>query len=1027
MNPTRRAALLLYISLTLSLSAQPSLKSARFAMPEGVAWIPGWVVVKFRTGAPPPALDAALAALKADPPERVFPHVQPPASPADAWGQPMADLSRIYLVKYTADLPIETAVSMLMVQEEVEYAEPWIVHQLMYQPNDPWADTTGGVDFIWYLDQVQARQAWDLARGKDSIVIGVVDSGTELDHADLQDNLARNTGDPPDGIDNDQDGYVDNAAGWDFGGASIGALGDNNPDPGTDVHGLWVTGIAGATTDNGIGIPGICFNCGYLPVKAAPDDSLGIVTAGYPGIVYAADQGAQIINCSWGSPFPSRLGQDVIQYATVNRRAAVVAACGNSTSDTRFYPASYSRVLSVANSSFGDALFANSTYNYAVDLSAPGTGIYSTRGNSGYWAWGGTSAASPVAAAAAALAMSHFPQLTGFQAAQRVRVTTDDTYGVNPAYTDQLGSGRLNVFRALSDPLRPSVRTLRCSAAGRDAVPGPGDTLTLDLALINYLHPAASLHVSVAPAGASQAFVSVLGGEWQAGPLGMMQSLGNSSAFRIRLSPALPYDQRIALKFTYVDAASGYTDFEIVEFDVNPSYRDLTASQLHTTLNSTGNFGFQDFPLNTLGIGARYRFRQNALFEGGFLAGSSNARVSDRLRNGSSRDSDWSISQYAAYGSSGRADQEITARYKDTQSLLLNGIEVRQAAYAFEDSAYQDFVLLEYVIRNARTTTLNNLFAGLYADWDISPYYLPGYSDPFTSNRAGFMAGDQLFYTLDVTGQDPGYYGLGLVRGADFRGRSVVNDGSFTYSNAEKFQALSNNPLVSAGEAGGTSGADVAQFISTGPFSLAAGVQDTAVFALLAGDSQAALAQARVAAQNAYRCRILNEGPNLPFLAADTLVAAGAPLLVSDPNPGLSVRAWSSGAGQSDTARSVSFTYSQPGTYEIRLQVSRNACVRTYTRTVTVSTAASGAGPDGAPAWRVYPNPARGVLHAAPAGAVAGPAEAELLDLAGRSLLQVRQPQGGPMDLPVAGLPAGLYLLRIRTAAGTAVLRAAVE
>ena len=208
----------------------------------------------------------------------------------------------------------------------VEYAEPRYIPELLYEPNDP---STGSQ---YYLGKIQAYDAWDIAQGDTNTVIAIVDTGMDMDHGDLIYNIAYNTDDPLDGTDNDNDGFVDNFRGWDMGDN------DNFPQNEMNEHGTLCAGLASADTDNGIGIAGPGFKCRLLPVKIQDSDSL--LTRSYEGIVYAAEQGAQIISCSWGDTHYARFEQDMVSYAAINKDALVVAACGNDNNIRNFYPAS---------------------------------------------------------------------------------------------------------------------------------------------------------------------------------------------------------------------------------------------------------------------------------------------------------------------------------------------------------------------------------------------------------------------------------------------------------------------------------------------------------------------------------------------------------------------------------------------------------------------------------------------------------------------------------------------------------------
>ena len=294
----------------------------------------------------------------------------------------------------------------------IAYAEPLIYPKLTYTPNDY---NSSIQDFIGIIN---APAAWNIEKGDTNVVIGILDTGTDWDHPDLVDNIKYNYNDPIDGTDNDADGYTDNYRGWDLG------VNDNDPTVQGSNHGAHVSGCAAASTDNNTGVASPGFNCKFLPVKIA--DAQGNLIAGYEGITYAADHGCQIINCSWGSNSSSQMGQDVVNYATINTNSLVVAGAGNDNSDDNFYPASFDNVLSVGATSASDGKASFSNYGYTLDVSAPGINIYSTTYNNNYTMNSGTSMSSPIVAGCAGIVQSYFPNLTGIQVGEKLRVSADN-------------------------------------------------------------------------------------------------------------------------------------------------------------------------------------------------------------------------------------------------------------------------------------------------------------------------------------------------------------------------------------------------------------------------------------------------------------------------------------------------------------------------------------------------------------------------------------------------------------------------
>jgi subtilisin family serine protease len=212
---------------------------------------------------------------------------------------------------------------------------------------------TNSNNYQAYLEQVKAPEAWDIPIGSVSpVIIGIVDSGSQLNHSDLAANITHDYADPINGVDDDHDGYIDNLNGWDFVGAHLNnPQADNDPNVvnASNAHGVHVSGLAAAETNNGVGIASIANNYAQiLIIKAGADDDSRAILAGYEGIKYAVDHGAKVISCSWGGGAGSSFGQDIINYA-INSDCLVVAAAGNENIGQPDYPSAYPGVFSVAS------------------------------------------------------------------------------------------------------------------------------------------------------------------------------------------------------------------------------------------------------------------------------------------------------------------------------------------------------------------------------------------------------------------------------------------------------------------------------------------------------------------------------------------------------------------------------------------------------------------------------------------------------------------------------------------------------
>ena len=830
--------------------------------------IPGRLVLKLRPGQSAAALETALRTLDATDLRQKFPNALAP----DPEKSGSVELRDVYQFQTPALLVRARAV--LLATGAVEYVEPLYIRQPQYQPNDPLADSTitSLTAGQYYLKQIQAYRAWDITRGDSSIVIGITDGGVRLTHEDLRSQIKHNYADPINGLDDDGDGYVDNFTGWD--------LANNDNDPGYDiaiVHGSLVAGVAAARVDNGIGLAGVGNRCRFLPLNIYPNTLTGNF-AGIEAVVYAADHGCQVINMSWGAPGGySRFEQDVMTYAAVNRDAVLVAAAGNTNADLLFYPASYDHVLSVSGVDNADRKVGSATFNHRVDLVAPGISILTTYGyhatNGGgpadadYTTVGGTSFAAPMVAAAAALVRWQFPRLTADQVAAQLRQTTDNIDGLpanaNAAWAGRLGTGRLNMRKALTQTARAEARVVGSTFTPARAAYLPGDTLRLAIDVQNLLQPVAGLTVtltSISP------YLTVRQGSFGVGSLGTLARASNAAApFRLAMAAGgIPLNTTATLRYR-LTASGGYQLDQFVDLVLNPDYVVLDTNDLALTLTSRGNLAFDNLA-GTVGAGLTYRNSGNILSEGGLLLATSSTRVSDRLRtsNGQSRQSFFRLSQITRQQPGPRADQEARAAFQDSIPMAGSrvrsvGVAVRQRAYAWATTGRRDFVVLEYSLRNLTADTLKPLYAGLFMDWDIPN------PDGAIRNAAAWDSTRTLGYCYTLAPAVPPavlarYAGVRLLRGGVPAVYSIdsgapagtpvrLADG---FSLAEKFLTLSSGTARAQRSAGLPNGADVAQVVGTRLARLAPGDSTTVAFAVLAAPTLTQLQSSADAAALTY-------------------------------------------------------------------------------------------------------------------------------------------------------------------------------
>lgn len=328
----------------------------------------------------------------------------------------------VQIVKVPAD-KMADVLARYRANPRVAYAEPDYVASGGFTPNDTYYASRQ-----YGPQKIQADQAWDITTGDPSVVVAVLDSGADFSHPDLQGKLV---------------------AGWDYV--------NNDGDPADDHgHGTHVAGIIGAATDNNEGVAGVGFNTRLLVVKVLDQNNNGYYGDIVSGIVYAADQGAKVINLSLGGTAWSLTLWEAVEYAW-NKGCLLVAAAGNENSNTPFYPAAFDHVMGVSATDSNDERWSLSNYGDYISVAAPGMGVYSTDwlGGAGpYAARSGTSQAAPHVSGVAALLLANDSSLTNAQLWSTIESTADDLG--DAGWDPYFGYGRVNAYRALGGSSVPT-------------------------------------------------------------------------------------------------------------------------------------------------------------------------------------------------------------------------------------------------------------------------------------------------------------------------------------------------------------------------------------------------------------------------------------------------------------------------------------------------------------------------------------------------------------------------------------------
>ncbi len=404
-------------------------------------YTPGELIVRLRPDVSSKHLDALSRKLGAL-------SVSPVFSPTTPAGQ-HPRLRRNHLIRFPVDWALEPLQQRYARHPAIEAVE-------MNRLNRPCAETTPNDPNYreqWNLVLMNMPQAWHLEQGNPAVTVAVVDSGIDIQHPDFRSQLWQNAGEiRGNRIDDDGNGYVDDIHGWDFSDAPVLSgngdwkVRDNEPQDETG-HGTHVSGIIAARPNNGIGIAGIAWNCRLMPVRAGfkfgggtyfqNDDAAA-------AIVYAADNGAQVINMSWGDTVNAFIIEDAVAYAYA-RGCVLVAAAGNDGAVGSLYPAGLKTVISVAGIDAERQLYADSNFGATIDVAAPGVEILSTDLNGGYQNLSGTSMAAAHVSGVAALVLSANPNYTKAE----IQATLISTAG--PLFISSLvGGGLVDASAALT-------------------------------------------------------------------------------------------------------------------------------------------------------------------------------------------------------------------------------------------------------------------------------------------------------------------------------------------------------------------------------------------------------------------------------------------------------------------------------------------------------------------------------------------------------------------------------------------------
>lgn len=722
-------------------------------------------------------------------PKRRFPLHQPPDDRIQVLGQPLVDLSLIYQVEVPSSQTSSFLINQIKKFSELEYAE-WEAQDAvpLLNPNDPRADSVTGSQ-RQVLKKIKAYEAWSISQGDTNVVIGLLDTGTPISHEDLQSQIKINPLDPPNGMDDDGNGLIDDFQGWDFG------SGDNDPTPDNTQtapgHGSSVSSLAGAAANNAKGVAGVGFSCKILPIKIWKWAGSFSNFRGYDAIVYAADQGCKVINCSWGSARSgNQFEQDIINYATFNKGSVVVAAGGNTAGFLNFVPANYENVVGVSMTDTLDQLVSVSSQNFKLDVAAPGVGVFGIKTDNNYgWVDGGSSMASPLVAGAIGLVRAKFPELNGLQASELIRVNTDSIYQIpaNSGFRDKSGRGRLNIKSALLREQSISLRPVEMEIKNRKGLQAQaGDTISIRVRFENFLD---SISTFEAFAATNSTKIQFLESSRLMGPIGTLGSKWIDQPFMAVVGNNVTQGEQINFRIQ-VKVENQYFDQRWFVQYLNGRFLDLNANAVRITITANGRQGFMDNG-NYVGSGIRYKGSQYC-GEAGLLIGSSVTKVSNSVFNTSTKDDHFrSENQIKFHQYQGITEHAVNHCNDSAAGIRTIGVAFKQSCFELEVDSLKGSVFFNYQVKNQNGFTLDSLSFAHYNDWDIENFN-QNFASWDSSLKMGFtesMVPKRRFAGVQIlTGGEPQFYAIDAINNG-LNGNINLFDG---FSLSEKWQTISN-------------------------------------------------------------------------------------------------------------------------------------------------------------------------------------------------------------------------------------------
>jgi len=566
-----------------------------------------------------------------------------------------------------------------------------------------------------------------------------------------------------------------------------------------------------------------------------------------------------VINNSWGIPAGFKPACDQTFWNAIdnteNAGVAVIFAAGNEGPNPSTLRTPADRISSPTNSFSVGAVDAQS-FGYPVanfssrgpsacdnqtikpEVCAPGVNIYSCYKNGEYRLMSGTSMAAPFISGAVAILRQYNPDATVEQIKQALLESCTD---LGPSGEDNnYGRGMINVKRALEilpKPNRPNLYLVDFHMNEGDA-PQPGDLVNLVVDLKNSGNAVSGVSGTLST---SDSLVQLWSNSIFLGSVERDEEVSNSdSPLQVKFNQNIPSGRKVEMVLHLTGQAPLYDaeiKFTIIVGNLPPfSLGEMNVGDFIFTLSNFGQYGLGDGSFNPLGgKGFKYpRDGRDNLYEAAFLIGTNTDQVSDGARGGDGKTpgQDFEVlpgGELTIQSPGGISDQEGFCKFSDLRATNPLGLEIIQKSFAYADPVNDDYLILQYTIKNVNSLPVNNFYAGLFFDWDIS---LGSSGD----DQIGWDSTRGVYYQFDPQSQI--YLCLLPLSNGNHFAYQIDNpmwlyDG---FSKQEKYQYLSGQALRSTSQAlSASEGKDWSQMVSVGPLTLSSQESTVVAFAVVGG------------------------------------------------------------------------------------------------------------------------------------------------------------------------------------------------